>query len=184
MSVEDTKNQEGAGVPTPSNDGNTGTDNEGDNKTLTQEEVNALIGKTKSEAKAKATAELEAKFEERLAEEKRLQALSEKELKKELESKRESEIAEREKNAILRENELDARDAFEELGYNKPSRLAKIAVSGDTETQAANIKAIDEVVKETAEAMVEKQLSGKTDTDFGASKSSTPSGATSVVTEM
>ncbi len=184
MSVEDKANtQDGVNTPDPSNTEDKGGDGN-DSNTLTQDKVNQLIGKTKAETAAKLKEEFDQRLNEALEEERRLSALSEKEMKKELESKRVQELAEREKKTLLRENELDARDALEELGYPKPSRLAKIVVSEDKNAQAENIKAIDEVIKQVAEEMVEKQLSGTTDTDFGGKNTSGDSKPEGVVTEL
>lgn len=74
-------------------------------KTFTQEEVDRLIAKAKKKAKEKAEADLSKAFEEKMAEEKRLALLSEKERQAEIEKKQradfEKEKAEFERNKMM-----------------------------------------------------------------------------------
>lgn len=74
-------------------------------KMFTQEEVDKLIAKAKKKAKEKAEADLSKAFEEKMAEEKRLALLSEKERQAEIEKKQradfEREKAEFERNKMM-----------------------------------------------------------------------------------
>ena len=95
-----------AGSEDDNNNDDNNDDNDNDNvKTFTQEEVDKLIAKAKKKAKEKAEADLSKAFEEKMAEEKRLALLSEKERQAEIEKKQradfEKEKAEFERNKMM-----------------------------------------------------------------------------------
>lgn len=173
-------------TPNPANNGGDGGDN--GEKLFSQADMDALAGKVRGEVTEKMKAEQSQAIQDAvakaIAEEQRKASLSEKELKTELEKQREADLNARDENSTLRENELDARDAFEELGYAKSSRLAKIVVNVDKAKMAESITALDEVIKEVAEELVDDRLAGKTPSDLGSGKGANPTKPTSVETEI
>lgn len=142
------------------------SDNEGDDnnedlnddavKTFTQEEVDKLIAKAKKKAKEKAEADLSKAFEEKMAEEKRLALLSEKERQAEIEKKQradfEKEKAEFERNKMMFETKkLLVKEGLDE-------GLAGYVVRDTAEATLAEITNMKNIFSKGYEENINKRL--------------------------
>lgn len=159
--AEEIKNTSG-GV-TPTNPEDEGTQ---EAKTFTQEELDAIAGKVRKEAKEAADKEAQEKINsavaEAIKEAERKAKLSADEREKELLADQAKKNEERERNNTLRENRLDAIDALIDLEIPDPKIAAEFVVDLDKKVQAQKIEDFVSVLDKMAQSMVEKKLQGNT----------------------
>lgn len=134
-------------------------------KTFTQDEVNQLIGKYRSEGKSKAEADIAKAVADAKAEWERQAKMTEDERVKEASVKREKELAEKEKALALRENTANAKELLAEKHID--TSMAKFLVTSDAEETKKNIEEFEKAYAKAVEAGVEDKLKGKTPEDKG-----------------
>nr|DAR72006.1 MAG TPA: capsid scaffolding protein [Caudoviricetes sp.] len=134
-------------------------------KTFTQDEVNQLIGKYRSEGKSKAEADIAKAVADAKAEWERQAKMTEDERVKEASVKREKELADKEKALALRENTANAKELLAEKHID--TSMAKFLVTSDAEETMKNIEEFEKAYAKAIEAGVEDKLKGKTPEDKG-----------------
>lgn len=134
-------------------------------KTFTQDEVNQLIGKYRSEGKSKAEADIAKAVADAKAEWERQAKMTEDERVKEASIKREKELADKEKALALRENTANAKELLAEKHID--TSMAKFLVTSDAEETKKNIEEFEKAYAKAIEAGVEDKLKGKTPEDKG-----------------
>lgn len=134
-------------------------------KTFTQDEVNQLIGKYRSEGKSKAEADIAKAVADAKAEWERQAKMTEDERVKEASVKREKELADKEKALSLRENTANAKELLAEKHID--TSMAKFLVTSDAEETMKNIEEFEKAYAKAIEAGVEDKLKGKTPEDKG-----------------
>ncbi len=134
-------------------------------KTFTQDEVNQLIGKYRSEGKSKAEADIAKAVADAKAEWERQAKMTEDERVKEASIKREKELADKEKALALRENTANAKELLAEKHID--TSMAKFLVTSDAEETMKNIEEFEKAYAKAIEAGVEDKLKGKTPEDKG-----------------
>lgn len=134
-------------------------------KTFTQEEVNQLIGKYRSEGKSKAEADIAKAVADAKAEWERQAKMTEDERVREASVKREKELADKEKALALRENTANAKELLAEKHID--TSMAKFLVTSDAEETMKNIEEFEKAYAKAIEAGVEDKLKGKTPEDKG-----------------
>lgn len=134
-------------------------------KTFTQDEVNQLIGKYRSEGKTKAEADIAKAVADAKAEWERQAKMTEDERVREASVKREKELADKEKALALRENTANAKELLAEKHID--TSMAKFLVTSDAEETMKNIEEFEKAYAKAIEAGVEDKLKGKTPEDKG-----------------
>lgn len=134
-------------------------------KTFTQDEVNQLIGKYRSEGKSKAEADIAKAVADAKAEWERQAKMTEDERVREASVKRERELADKEKALALRENTANAKELLAEKHID--TSMAKFLVTSDAEETMKNIEEFEKAYAKAIEAGVEDKLKGKTPEDKG-----------------
>ena len=134
-------------------------------KTFTQDEVNQLIGKYRSEGKSKAEADIAKAVADAKAEWERQAKMTEDERVKEASVKREKELDDKEKALALRENTANAKELLAEKHID--TSMAKFLVTSDAEETKKNIEEFEKAYAKAVEAGVEDKLKGKTPEDKG-----------------
>lgn len=134
-------------------------------KTFTQDEVNQLIGKYRSEGKSKAEADIAKAVADAKAEWERQAKMTEDERVREASVKREKELADKEKALALRENTANAKELLAEKHID--TSMAKFIVTSDAEETMKNIEEFEKAYAKAIEAGVEDKLKGKTPEDKG-----------------
>ena len=134
-------------------------------KTFTQDEVNQIIGKYRSEGKSKAEADIAKAVADAKAEWERQAKMTEDERAKEASVKREKELADKEKALALRENTANAKELLAEKHID--TSMAKFLVTSDAEETMKNIEEFEKAYAKAIEAGVEDKLKGKTPEDKG-----------------
>lgn len=134
-------------------------------KTFTQDEVNQLIGKYRSEGKSKAEADIAKAVADAKAEWERQAKMTEDERVREASVKREKELADKEKALSLRENTANAKELLAEKHID--TSMAKFLVTSDAEETMKNIEEFEKAYAKAIEAGVEDKLKGKTPEDKG-----------------
>lgn len=134
-------------------------------KTFTQDEVNQLIGKYRSEGKSKAEADIAKAVADAKAEWERQAKMTEDERVKEASVKREKELADKEKALALRENTATAKELLAEKHID--TSMAKFLVTSDAEETMKNIEEFEKAYAKAIEAGIEDKLKGKTPEDKG-----------------
>lgn len=134
-------------------------------KTFTQDEVNQLIGKYRSEGKSKAEADIARAVADAKAEWERQAKMTEDERVREASVKREKELADKEKALALRENTANAKELLAEKHID--TSMAKFLVTSDAEETMKNIEEFEKAYAKAIEAGVEDKLKGKTPEDKG-----------------
>ena len=129
--MEDNKNNQAGGTPTPTNDGANG------GKTFTQADMDALAGKIRNEEKAKHDQAVKDAIASALEEERRQAKLTAEEREKEAKAKREAELQKREDEITLRERRILAQESLREK--NVPTDLADFIVDLDEKITNENI---------------------------------------------
>jgi hypothetical protein len=134
------------------------TETETENKTYTQEEVDALL---QSETDRRVTAALkkqEKKNAEKLREAEKLAKMNETEKFEYELQRREAAIAEKERELALAENKAEASKILAEKGISL--QLIDFVVAEDAETMKANIDLLDKAFKQSVKDEVNKRLAG------------------------
>lgn len=134
-------------------------------KMFTQDEVNQLIGKYRSEGKSKAEADIAKAVADAKAEWERQAKMTEDERVREASVKREKELADKEKALALRENTANAKELLAEKHID--TSMAKFLVTSDAEETMKNIEEFEKAYAKAIEAGVEDKLKGKTPEDKG-----------------
>ena len=134
-------------------------------KTFTQDEVNQLIGKYRSEGKSKAEADIAKAVADAKAEWERQAKMTEDERVRDASVKREKELADKEKALALRENTANAKELLAEKHID--TSMAKFLVTSDAEETMKNIEEFEKAYAKAIEAGVEDKLKGKTPEDKG-----------------
>lgn len=134
-------------------------------KTFTQDEVNQLIGKYRSEGKSKTEADIAKAVADAKAEWERQAKMTEDERVREASVKREKELADKEKALALRENTANAKELLAEKHID--TSMAKFLVTSDAEETMKNIEEFEKAYAKAIEAGVEDKLKGKTPEDKG-----------------
>lgn len=151
---------------TPATETQNGSNKDGKNeKTFTQDEVNQLIGKYRSEGKIKAEADIAKAVADAKAEWERQAKMTEDERVREASVKREKELADKEKALALRENTANAKELLAEKHID--TSMAKFLVTSDAEETMKNIEEFEKAYAKAIEAGVEDKLKGKTPEDKG-----------------
>ena len=158
----DNNNQPTTPAPETQNDSNKDGKHE---KTFTQDEVNQLIGKYRSEGKSKAEADIAKAVADAKAEWERQAKMTEDERVKEASVKREKELADKEKALAIRENTANAKELLAEKHID--TSMAKFLVTSDAEETMKNIEEFEKAYAKAIEAGVEDKLKGKTPEDKG-----------------
>lgn len=109
--MEDNKNTQLGGTPTPNNNEANG------GKNFSQEDMNALAIKVRNEEKSKNEQAVKTAVENAIAEYERKAKLTEEEREKEMKIKREKELKDREDSITLRERRIEAKEALGEKTY-------------------------------------------------------------------
>jgi hypothetical protein len=136
--------------------------------TLTQEQVDKIVSERLQKQ--------EAKFEERLKQEKadaeRQAKMTAEEREKEMTEKARQEISLKEKEILLRENKLEAHQKLSELGM--PIDFADFVISRDLQKQNERIEKLNAKFSEAVANSVESRLKGKAPKDYTANESKAP----------
>ena len=171
---------------TPSGDdkgANNGGKKEGEGndtpKTLTQDEVNAIVQKEKADAKAKYEKEIEKARAEAKAEAERIAKLTQEEREKELAEQQKQALASKEKELTLRENKLEGLSKLTEAKI--PTTFIDFVMSEDKEQMGKNIESFKTEWDKAINAEVENRLKGDTPK---APQGGSNGGATEVVTQF
>lgn len=136
-------------------------DNAGtENKTYTQEEVDAMLQAETDRRVTAALAKQQKKNDEKLKEAQKLAQMNEQQKYEYELSLREQAIAEKERQLTLAENKNVASKILAEKGLSLT--LVDFVLSDDAETMNTNINTLDRAFKACVKAEVEKRLGGKT----------------------
>ena len=130
------------------------------NKTYTQEEVDALLQQETDRRVSSALAKQQKKNEEKLKEAQKLAQMNEQQKYEYELSLREQAIAEKEKALALAENKNVASKILAEKGLSLS--LVDFVLAEDAEQMNNNINLLDRAFKASVKAEVEKRLGGKT----------------------
>ena len=149
----------------PQNDSNKDGKNE---KTFTQDEVNQLIGKYRSEGKSKAEADIARAVADAKAEWERQSKLTEEERAKEASSKRERELEEKAKALSYRENTTTAKELLADKHID--TTMARFLVTADADETKKNVEEFEKAFAKAVEIAVEDKLKGKTPEDKSGAK--------------
>lgn len=150
---------------TPSGADDAEVKNNGDSKSFTQEQVNAMIQKRVSEVSAKAEEKRKADIEAALAEHDRQAKLTEEQRADEARKKRDDEVAKREREVTLRENRAEAIEVLAEKKLD--TKLVDLVVNIDKDKMSKNIENLESAFNEAVKNEVESRMAGNTPTDFG-----------------
>ncbi len=157
--MEDNKNNQAGGTPTPTNDGANGGE-----KTFTQADMDALAGKIRNEEKAKHDQAVKDAIANALEEERRQAKLTAEEREKEAKAKRETELKKREDEITLRERRISVQESLREK--NVPTELADFIVDLDEKITNENIEKLVKVYNKSVEDGVAGKLKGNPPRDF------------------
>lgn len=138
------------------------TNNEGQPKTYTQEEVDALLQQETDRRVTSALKKAEAKNAEKLKEAEKLAKMNEEQKYAYELEQREAAIAEKEKALALAENKNEASKILAEKGISLS--LVDFVVAEDAETMNDNIQLLDKAFKQSVKEEVERRLASKTPT--------------------
>jgi len=136
--------------------------NEGQPKTYTQEEVDALLQQESDRRVTAALKKQEQKNAEKLREAEKLAKMNEEQKYAYELEQREAAIAEKEKQLALAENKNEASKILAEKGLSLS--LVDFVVAEDAETMNDNIQLLDKAFKQSVKEEVEKRLASKTPT--------------------
>lgn len=131
---------------------------QGQEKTYTQAEVDALLQQEGDRRVTAALKKAEQKNAEKLKEAQKLAQMNEQEKYEYELNQREKAIAEKEKALALAENKNEASKILAEKGISL--QLVDFVVAEDAETMKANIDLLDSAFKQSVKAEVEKRLAG------------------------
>lgn len=158
----------------PSGVDNSEVNNDGDSKTFTQEQVNAMIQKRVSEVSAKAEEKRKADIEAALVEHDRQAKLTAEQKADEERKKRDDEVTRREREVTFRENRAEAISILAEKKLDP--KLVDLVVNIDKDKMSKNIENLESVFNEAVKKGVEARLAGTTPTDFGDGSKTTGDG--------
>lgn len=127
-------------------------------KMLTQEEVNKLVARAKKKEREKAEAELKKQYEEKIAEEKRLALLSEKERQAELDKKEREEFLKQKAEFQKEKMMLETEKLLKKEGLNEG--LASYVVRDTAEDTLAEINKMKEIFSKGYEETIKDRLKG------------------------
>lgn len=133
-------------------------------KTFSQSDVDGIVGKIKSEEKAKRETLINEAVSSAIAEYERKAKMSQEEREKEAKARRESELAEREKNISLRERQIEAREMLVAKGLS--TDLVKFVVDVDADKMKSNIDDLVKTYNKSVEFSVSEKLKGQAPKDF------------------
>lgn len=149
----------------PSGADDAGVKNDGDSKTFTQEQVNAIVQKRINEANQKAEEKRKADIAAALAEHDRQAKLTEEQRADEARKKKDDEVSQRERDVTLRENRAEAIEILAEKQLDP--KLVDLVVNIDGDKMKSNIDNLEKVFNEAVKKAVDARMSGNTPTDFG-----------------
>lgn len=159
MEDNKTTTQGTATATVPTNEGETaGT------KTFSQEDLNELAGKIRSEEKAKSEQAIKDAVAKAIAEYERNAKLTEEQRESEAKSKREAELKAREDSCTLRERRLEAQELLN--AKHIPIDLVDFVVDLDAEKTKENIEKLASTYNKSVETGVTDKLKGTPPTDF------------------
>ena len=138
------------------------TNNEGQPKTYTQEEVDALLQQETDRRVTSALKKQEQKNAEKLKEAEKLAKMNEEQKYAYELEQREAAIAEKERALALAENKNEASKILAEKGISLS--LVDFVVAEDAETMNDNIQLLDKAFKQSVKEEVERRLASKTPT--------------------
>lgn len=156
--MEDNKNTQLGGTPTPNNNEANG------GKNFSQEDMNALAIKVRNEEKSKNEQAVKTAVENAIAEYERKAKLTEEEREKEMKIKREKELKDREDSITLRERRIEAKEALGEK--NIPTELVDFVVDLDESKTKDNIELLSKIYNKSVETGVTNKLKGNPPLDF------------------
>ena len=150
---------------TQSVDTATADNNEGKaGKTFTQEEVNKLVGNTRTEEREKSEKAVKDAVAEAIAEYERKAKLTEEEREKEAKSKYEAELKARENEITLRERRIQAQEMLAEKKI--PTELVDFVIDIDETKTKNNIEKLIKTYNSSVELGVTDKLKGTPPKDF------------------
>ncbi len=157
--MTDKQNTNATGTATDANNGK----NEA-GKTFTQQDLDALAGKVRSEEKAKNEKAIQEAVSTAIAEYERKAKLTQEEKDKEAREKREKELADRELEITMRERAIEAKESLLKEGV--PVDLVDFVVHADKKKTEENITKLAAAYKKAVEDGVTEKLKGETPEDF------------------
>ncbi len=152
----------------------TGADNgtnEAGNKTFTQQDMDNLAGKVRSEEKAKYEKITQDAIASAIQEHERQAKLTQDEREKEARKKREQELENRDLEITMRERTIEAKEALIKEGI--PVNLVEFVVNKDKDTTNENITKLSAAYKKAVEEGVAEKLKGQTPNDYKNDQGST-----------
>lgn len=159
--MTDKQNTNATGTATGANENGT---SEAGNKTFTQQDLDALAGKVRSEEKAKNEKAIQEAVSTAIAEYERKAKLTQEEKDKEAREKREKELADRELEITMRERAIEAKESLLKEGV--PVDLVDFVVHADKKKTEENITKLAAAYKKAVEDGVTEKLKGETPEDF------------------
>ena len=153
----------------------TGADNgtnEAGNKTFTQQDMDNLAGKVRSEEKAKYEKITQDAIAAAIAEHERQAKLTQDERDKEARKKREQELENRDLEITMRERTIEAKEALIKEGI--PVDLVDFVVDKDKTKTNDNITKLSAAYKKAVEEGVTEKLKGETPNDYKNDKGKKP----------
>lgn len=133
-------------------------------KTFSQSDVDGIVGKIKSEEKAKRESLINEAVTSAIAEYERKAKMSQEERENEAKTKRETELQEREKNITLRERQIEAREMLANKGLS--TDLVKFVVDVDSDKMKLNVDELAKTYNKSVEHSVSEKLKGQAPKDF------------------
>lgn len=133
-------------------------------KTFSQSDVDGIVGKIKSEEKAKRETLINEAVKSAISEYERKAKMSQEERENEAKSQREKDLAEREKNISLRERQIEAREMLANKGLS--TDLVKFVVDVDADKMKANIDDLVKTYNKSVESSIQEKLKGQAPKDF------------------
>ncbi len=146
--------------------------NEAGNKTFTQQDMDNLAGKVRSEEKAKYEKITQDAIAAAIAEHERQAKLTQDERDKEARKKREQELENRDLEITMRERTIEAKEALIKEGI--PVDLVDFVVDKDKTKTNDNITKLSAAYKKAVEEGVTEKLKGETPTDYKNDKGKKP----------
>ncbi len=150
-------------------DANNGKNEAG--KTFTQQDMDNLAGKVRSEEKAKYEKITQDAIASAIQEHERQAKLTQDEREKEARKKREQELENRDLEITMRERTIEAKEALIKEGI--PVNLVEFVVNKDKDTTNENITKLSAAYKKAVEEGVAEKLKGQTPNDYKNDQGST-----------
>lgn len=137
-------------------------------KTFSQSDVDGIVGKIKSEEKAKRESLINEAVKSTISEYERKAKMSQEERENEAKSQKEKELSEREQSITLRERQIDAREMLVSKGLS--TDLVKFVVDVDADKMKANIDELVKTYNKSVESSIQEKLKGQAPKDFSNNK--------------